>query len=242
MNANRHYPVSFTLLAGLAGAIAWGFPFLISPFVHLIPFLPDFPEYYSPPIHVPLARLTFSYALAAIIAGSLFLSGLRFLPADRGSYSRPTLSLAIVLATLAGMTIGDGLAILVGLLMSSSPRGVILADSLGFGFLSAEPYLSIGLVSGTALATIIIGSFSGIMKQLGSASDSPLQRALKIALRVSLIALVIRSAVCFVEVQYLSFAISRLALPTDIFILLQVVSGAAFGIYTWNYCSKLKAA
>jgi hypothetical protein len=240
MTANRRYPISYTLLAGLAGAIAWGLPYPISPFLYLIPFIPDFPMYESPPFQVPLAELTFSYALAGIIAGGLFLFGIRFLPVNRERFSRPSLSLAIALSTMAGLAIGGALAILVGLLIGSSHTGLMLADSLGFGFASSEPYLSIGWVLGTALATIIVSSFSGITKQLSSVNYSPIRFTLKIALRVSGITLLIRLIACFVE--FSSFVTYTIGNSIIIFILFQVVSGTFFGILTWTSCSKLKAA
>jgi hypothetical protein len=242
MNINRQYPVSYTIVAGLAGAIAWGFPYLVDPFLQLIRFMPDFPIYEVPPFQVPLAKLTFSYALTGIIAGSLFLAGIRFLPINRKRYSRPAFSLATALSILVGLAIGGASAILIGLLAGSSYIGWKLADSLGFGFLSGEPYLSIGWVLGVALAAIIIVFFSGIIWQLTLGKDSPLERTLKIALDISGIALVIRGIVCFLHVAYLSFASNSRDFPIGIFLLFQVVSGAFFGVYIWKYCSRLKAA
>ena len=192
MTANRRYPIRFTILAGLAGLIAWGLPYPISPFLHLIPFLPDFPSYESPPFQVPLAKLSFSYALAGMIAGGIFLFGIRFLPINRDRYSRPTLSFPIVLSAIAGLAIGGVVAILIGLLMGSSPTGYMLANNLGFGTDSIEPFLSIGWILGTALATIIFFSFSGLGKQFVSGNASRIQSTLKIALRVSGITLLIR--------------------------------------------------
>jgi hypothetical protein len=240
MTAHRRYPIRYTLLAGLAGAIAWGLPYPISPFLHLIPFMPDFPVYESLPFQVPLASLTFSYALAGIIAGGLFLFGIRFLPINRERYSHPALSLTLVISTMAGLAICGALAILVGLLAGSSPTGLMLADSLSFGFASSEPYLSIGWVLGTALATIIVSSFSAIMNQFMSVNESPMQLTLKIALSISGITLLIRLIVCFIE--FSSFVTYTIGDSIIIFILFQVVSGVFFGILTWNYCSKLKAA
>ena len=240
MIANRRFPVSYTVLAGLAGAIAWGLPYPISPLLSHIPFMPEFPVYESPPVQIPLAKLTFSYALAGLIAGGLFLFGIRFLPVNRKRYSRPSLTLAIVLSTMAGLAIGGALAILVGLLISSSYTGKMLAESLGFGFASIEPYLSIGWIFGTALATIIVSSFSGIMKQLTPANDSPNQITIHLALRVSIITLLIRSIACIIE--FSSIVTYTIGNSIIIFILFQVVSGTFFGIFTWISCSKLKAA
>ena len=240
MTAHRQYPIRYTVLAGLAGAIAWGLPYPLSPFIHLIPFMPDFPVYASPPFQVPLGELTYSYAHAGIIASGLFLLGIRFLPINRERYSRPSLSLPIILSTMAGSAIGGALAILVGLLIGSSPTGLMLAYSLGFGFASGEPYLSIGWVLGTALATIIVNSFSGITKQLSSVNHSPIQLTLKIALSVSGITLLIRLIACFIE--FSSFVTYTFGDSIMVFMLFQVVSGVFFGLLTWNYCSRLKAA
>lgn len=240
MTTNRRYPLSYTFLAGLAGAIAWGLPYPISPFLHLIPFMPDFPVYESSPFQVPLAELTFSYALAGIIAGSLLLLGIRMLPINRERYSRPSLSPAIVLSAMAGLAIGGAFAILVGLLMSSSHTGYMLAAFLGFGSGSVEPYLSIGWVLGTALAMIIFGSFSGIMNPLAAVNHSPIQLTFKFALKVSVITLLIRLITCFVE--FSSFVTYTIGDSIIIFILFQVVTGAFFGILAWLSCSKPKAA
>jgi len=232
--------MSYIILAGLAGAIAWGLPYPLAPFLHLIPFMPDFPVYKSPPFLVPLARDTFSYALSGMIAGGLFLVGIRLLPINRDRYSRPSLSLPIVLSTLAGLAIGGALAVLVGLLIGSSPKGFVLAYSLGFGTSSIEPYLSMGWVLGTALAAIIFGLFSGVMKQSVSVKDSPIQLTLKLALRVAGITLLIRLITCFVE--FSSFVTYAIGDSVIVFIAFQVVSGLFFGVVTWISCSKLKAA
>ncbi|TLN15394.1 hypothetical protein FDZ74_08460, partial [bacterium] len=98
MVANSRHSARYTILAGLAGAIAWGLPYPISPFLHLIPFMPDLPEYSSPPFQVPLAKLTLAYALSGIIAGGLFLWGIR--SKNREGVFRPSLSPGIILPTL----------------------------------------------------------------------------------------------------------------------------------------------
>jgi hypothetical protein len=202
--------------------------------------MPNFPVYESPPFQVPLAKLTFSYALAGIIAGGLFLFGIRFLPINRDRYSRPSLSLAIVLSAITGLAFGGIVAILIGLLIGSSPTGYVLAYDLGFGTNSIEPYLSIGWILGTALAAIIFFSFSGLLKQFESVNYSLIQLTLKIALRVSGITLLIRLITCFIE--FSSIVTYTIGDSVIIFMLFQVMSGAFFGIFTWISCSKLKAA
>lgn len=240
MTANRRYPFSYTVLAGLVGAIAWGLPYPIYPFLNLIPFIHHFPVYESPPFQVPLAGLVFSYALAGIFAGGLLLLGIRFLPINRERYPRPCLSIAIVVSTIAGLVIGGALAILVGLLMASSHTGLRLADSLGFGIGSIEPCLSIGWILGVFLAAIIIGSFSGIVKRLASEKDSPTQLTLKIAFKVSGITLLIRLITCIVE--FSSIVTYSIGNSIFIFMLFQAASGVFFGILTWNSMSRLRTA
>jgi hypothetical protein len=240
MTSNTRYPISYTILAGLAGAIAWGLPYPLDPLMQLFRFMPYFPMYESPPFHVPLAKLTFSYAVSGIIAGGLFLLGIRFLPVNRNRYFRPSLSLAIVLSTIAGLAIGGMVAILIGLLIGSSHTGYMLAYRLGFGIGSIEPYLSVGWGLGTALATIIFFSFSGLMEEFASVSDSSIRLTLKTALRVSIITLFIRSITCFIE--FSSIVTYTIGNSIIIFILFQLVSGLFFGIITWVSCSKLKPA
>jgi hypothetical protein len=240
MTANRRYPISYTILAGLAGAIAWGLPYPISPFLHLIPFMPDFPVYESPPFQVPLAELTFSYALSGLIAGGLFLFGIRFLSINRERYTRPSLSRAIVLSSMAGLAIGGALAILVGLLISSSHTGFMVAAFLGLGSGSIEPFLTVGWILGTALAAIIFGLFSGIMKPTAPVKDSPIQLTLRIVVRVSSITLLIRLIAYLVE--FSSFFIYTIGDSILVFIFFQAASGVFFGILTWIFCSKLIAA
>ena len=202
--------------------------------------MPDFPSYESPPFQIPLAKLSFNYALAGIIAGGIFLFGIRFLPINRDRYSRPSLSFPIVLSAIVGLAIGGVVAILIGLLMGSSPTGYMLANNLGFGTASIEPFLSIGWILGTALATIIFFSFSGLGKQFVSGNASLVQSTLKIALRVSGITLLIRLITCLIE--FSPFVTYTIGNSIVIFMLFQAVSGAFFGIFTWISCSKLKAA
>jgi hypothetical protein len=240
MTANRRYPFSYTILAGLAGLIAWGLPYAISPFVSRIPFMPDFPVYSVPPYQVPLARLSFCYALAGIIAGGLFLFGIRFLPLNRNCYTRPSLSLAIVLSTLAALATAGVVAIVIGLLIGTSHTGFMMADNLGFGTGSIEPYFSMGWVVGTALATILFFSFSGLRKKLASANGSTVQSVLKIALIVAGITLLIRSITCFIE--FSSAVTYTIGDSILVFIIFQAVSGLFFGIFTWIAFSKLKTA
>lgn len=240
MTTNARYPKSYTILAGLAGAIAWGLPYPLDPLMQLFRFMPDFPMYESPPFQIPLAKLTFSYAVSGIIAGGLFLLGIRFLPINRNRYFRPSLSLAIVLSTLAGLAIGGMVAILIGLLIGTSHTGYMLAYRLGFGIGSIEPYLSVGWGLGTALATIIFFSFSGLMKEFASVSDSSIRLTLKTALNVSIITLLIRAITCFIE--FSSIVTYTNGNSIIIFILSQLVSGLFFGIITWVSCSKFKPA
>ena len=241
MNMNKRYPFIYTIIAGLAGAIAWGLPYPISPFLFLIPYMPDFPIYDSPPFQVPLAKLTFCYALSGIIAGSLFIFGIRFLPINRERYSRPAFSSRIALALIVGMTIGGAIAILLGLLVDSSYVGWTLADALGFGYLSLEPYLSIGWVLGSTIAVIIFEFFSGIFKQIDSINSIPFRNAYNIVIKVASIALIIRSIVCLFQMGYLAFS-SAYEIPIGVFLILQVISGAFFGVYTWNFFSSFKAS
>jgi len=240
MTTSNRYPTSYTILAGLAGAIAWGLPYPLSPFIPYIPFMPNFPIYESPPFQVHLLEFIISYSLAGVIAGGLFLIGLRFLPINRERFSRPALSFTIVLSSLAGMAIGSAFAILFGLGISSSQMGYSLAISLGFFNNLPDPYLSIGLVIGTALATIIICSFSGIVNHLESLKISPNRITLEISRKVSFRALIVRFIAYLIE--YSSFAKYTFGESIILFMLFQVAGGALFGILAWTFCSRLKAA
>ena len=241
MDMNRRYPIRYTIIAGLAGAIAWGLPYPISPFLQLIPFMPNFPVYEAPPFHVPLAELTFSYALTGIIAGSLFLLGIRSLPINRERYLRPSFSLAASLALLIGLAIGGAVAILIGLLAGSSYVGWTLAYGLGFGFLSLEPYLSIGWVLGTGIAVSIFCFFSGVVKQFDPIHGTPFRSIYKIVLKAAMITLIVRSIACLAQMGYLSFT-SNYEIPLGVFMISQVISGAFFGICAWSYFSRFKAS
>jgi hypothetical protein len=234
MVANSRYPARYTILAGLAGAIAWGLPYPISPFLRLIPFMPDLPKYSSPPFQVPLAELTLAYALSGIIAGGLFFWGIRS-KSNEGAF-RPSLSPGIIFSTLAGLAAGGALAILIGLLLSTTPGGYRLAYSLGFGTGSIEPYLSLGRILGTALASFIIVSSSGIRKQFVPANGSPALPALKIVLRVAGITLAVRLVTLFVE--FSSFIKYTYGDSIMTFMLFQAASGMIFGIWAWRSCSS----
>lgn len=237
MVANSRYPARYTILAGLAGAIAWGLPYPIAPFLRLIPFLPDLPKYSAPPFQVPLAELTLAYALSGIIAGGLFLWGIRT-KNHEGAF-HPPLSPGIVLSTLAGLAAGGALAILLGLLLSTLPGNYSLAYALGFGTGGIEPYLSVGWILGSALAAIIIVSLSGLWKQFVPANGSPALPALKIALRVAGITLAVRLVTLFVE--FSSFIRYTYGDSVMVFMLFQVAGGLIFGIWAWKSCSTYYA-
>lgn len=240
MIESRRFPTSYTVLAAIAGAILWGLAYPISPFLHLIPFLPDFPVYASPPFQVPLLQLTFSYALAGLGAGSILLLGFRFLPANRERYSQIPVSPAVVLSTLAGLALGGMVAIQIGLLLGSSPTGYVLADRLGFGSSTVEPYLSIGWVIGTALAALVVVSFSGLTRQLTAANRSAFRFAIKTTLVAAGVALLIRLLTSIV--QFSSLVTYTLGDSIGVFMIFQVVSGAIFGMIAWIFCSKISTA
>jgi hypothetical protein len=120
-----------------------------------------------------VGKMTFSYALAGMIAGGLFLIGIRFFPINRKRYSRPSLSFATVLSAMTGLAVGGSVAILTGLLIGSLHTGYMLSYSLGFGGDTPEPYLSIGWILGTALAAIILFFFSDLVKQFVPINVSP---------------------------------------------------------------------
>ena len=239
MTTSNRFPTSYTILAGLAGAVAWAAPYLI------LPFIPRFPTYKSPPYQIALTEVTISYSVAGIIAGGLFLIGLRVLPINRERYSRPAFSSAIVLAALVGMAIGGAFASIFGFGVGFSQTGYSMMASLGVLGKALdkgpEPFLSIGLVIGTALAAIIICSFSGIMKQFALSKNSPVRITLEIALKASGMALIGRLLVYTIE--FSSFATyTTFGQSIVFFFLVLMAGGALFGTLTWIFCSRLKAA
>ena len=243
MKPSNRFPSSYSFLAALAGAVAWCAPYLMLPFIRILPFIPRFPTYKSPPYSIYLTDLTISYAAAGIFASSLFLIGLRVLPINRERYSRPALSFTIVLAALVGMAIGGAFASVFGFGIGFSQPGYSMMYSLGVLDKALntgpEPFLSIGLVIGTALAAIIICSFSGILKPFALSKNSPTRITLEIALKASGMAIIGRLLVYTIE--FSSFATYTTFGQSILFLFLVFIAGGAlFGALTWIFCSSLK--
>jgi hypothetical protein len=237
MTTSNRFPTSYTILAGLAGAVAWVTPYLI------LPFIPGFPPYESPPYKIHLTELTISFSVAGMVATCLFLMGLGVLPFSK-SYPRPALSPTTIFAALVGMAVGGAFAALFGFGIGFSPMGYSMMASLDvLGKVldkGPEPFLSIGLVIGTALAAIITSSFSGFTKQLAPAKYSPSRATLDMALKASGMALIGRVLVCSIE--FSSFAsYTAFGQSTIFFFLVLMAGGALFGALTWVFCSSLKA-
>jgi hypothetical protein len=248
MITKNRFPAGTTALAALAGAVAWAFPNLINPFLFILyrifPFLPDLPKYHPEPYTINLGDLTFSYSLAGIIAGALFLIGLRSLPVHRDRDSRPVLSLPIVVWTPISMAIGGAVASLFAYGVGFSPkfRGLMYffeidpLDNRG-----PEPFLSAGLIIGVSFAAIMFLFFSGILKQYASAGNSSARIALGIVFRLSLIALATRFVIS-------SFAFWSFFTYTPIghsilfYFMIPIISGAIFGAWGWKSASRLRPA
>jgi len=239
MSVNKRYPVSYTLFAGLAGAISWSMPYLIAPFIR------GFPQYAAPPFHLKRIQLTISYAIAAVIGGGLFLWGLHAIPLDPNRFSRPRLSTRIVLVTILGMAVANAFAISVGILSGYSIHGQRIMLALGTmmaGFNAyPEPFHTISTIIGAGLAVTIIMALSGVAKRSETAQRSPVSNTLRLVLKICGIALVGRLFVDLIEFS----SITRYTAAGQSFLyffLVLAAGGALFGALTWSACAKFKPA
>lgn len=231
MTTGNRYPARFLLLAGVAGAMAWGLPYLLAPFTRMISFWLKIPEYVSPPYHVQLGDRVIGYFLAGILAGGLILLGLRYLSIDSEHFTRPRLSQALTLAVLAGMGISGALAILFALGYGYSQPGYSLFFTMQrlnyfFGIYSElpEPFLSIGLIFGAALAVVP----ASLVEKNGA------RRTLTIALGVFWRVLVVRLILYLVEgSSIMKFAIGK---SISTFITFELVAGLLAGMWVWALC------
>ena len=229
MTTGSRYPARFLLLAGAAGAMAWGLPWLLAPFTRIITYWLKIPEYLSPPYRILLGDHVIGYFLAGILAGGVILLGLRFL--SSGKFTRPRLSWALALAVLAGMGISGALAILFALGYGYSQPGYSLFFAMYrvkffFGIYAElpEPFLSIGLIFGAVLAVIP----ASLVEKNG------VRRTLTIALGVFWRVLVVRLILFLVEgSSIMKFAVGK---SISSFMIFELVAGLLAGMWVWAWC------
>jgi hypothetical protein len=230
----NRFPASYTLLAALCGAVAWSVPYLV------LPFIPRFPTYESPPYQINLAPLTISFFDGGLIAAVLFLIGLRYLSIREKSHPGVALSFNTVIAVIGGMAVGGAFASLFGFGIGYSEWGYSRLISLDWLDKLPEPYLSIGLVLGAAIAAIIVLLFSGLPKQLGPANGLSALAAAGIVLKTSGTALIGRALFCSIE--FSSFVkYTTVGSHPIFFLVVAMSSGALFGALAWVFCTNINA-
>jgi hypothetical protein len=235
MTISKRYPGSYTLLVGVSGAAVCSLPFLMLPFIPLIfPLIRMLPDYPTPPYTIKLPELFTSFILGGLLAGGIFLLGVRRAKVDEERQRKLAVTRRVTLATLTGITAGAALACLVGFGYGYSGTGrtalSVLGDYYHRSELGLEPAYSLGAVLGVGLGAAVICLLSGTFKEaLG-------RRMLAVSLMAAGAALLGRVLVYMIQfssiVTYSSLGESVLFL-----IGLQAAAGALSGAIAWKACT-----
>ena len=236
MKTDNRFPASFSIIAGIAGAIAWSAPYLI------FQLLPTFPPYTpGTGIHVPLVEDMISFSLGWSLATGTFLLGIFTLSSKYKVRLGLTLSLSNVFAFLAGAAIGGAFASAIGSGIAYSPPVYFFVTFFDLQTMHPEPFLSIGFIFGAIIAASFISSFSNIFGESTISEESPIRITLSIVLIAFISALAGRIVISiFGEFfDYIIYLMDDLDLV--IAILNSAIGGAVFGVLIWTFSTRSKA-
>lgn len=235
------YPRGTTFLAAIAGALAWTLPLILENFLYLIfPFLPDIPLYDAGAYRIRLGELTIGYSLGAVIAGGVFLLGVRFLPMGRSGGQRPALSWRTVLAVLLGLALGGVATSMVayGLGFTLDAQHLMFQlDIDPVGVRGPEPYMTVGLVLGVAVACVLFLALSGILTQNAEARHNAFRTGLGMVRNLCIAALVTRFLISSLA-SWSFFTYSAFGESILFYLLVPLVSGTLFGVWGWTSVSN----
>ena len=143
MRTNNRFLSLFSIIAGIAGAIAWSAPYLI---FHLLPTFPSYKP--GAGIHIQLVEDLISFSLAWSIAAGIFLLGIFALSCNFKVRLGTTLSPSNVVIVLAGAAIGGAFTGAIGSGVAYSPPVDFFMSLFDLQTMLPEPFLSIGFSTG----------------------------------------------------------------------------------------------
>ena len=236
MRTNNRFLSLFSIIAGIAGAIAWSAPYLI------FLLLPTFPSYNpGTGVHVPLVEDIISFSLAWIVAAGAFLLGIFTLSGNHKIRLGTILSLPNVFVVLAGAALGGVFTSAIGSGVAYSPPVDFFMNFFDLQTMLPEPILSIGFIFGSIIAVGFISSFSNIFAESAISKESPIGTTLSIVLITFVSALVGRIVVGIFGAILDSIFFLIIRFDFVVVVLYSAIGGAIFGVLMWMLSTRLKA-